>query len=714
MAEATAFFSFKIEGLESDLGVVRLRGTEGISELFDFEIDFVSDDHAIDFEAVIGKPAFLEMATNDEPRFVHGIVSRFEETAVGPRFTSYTARIVPALWTLGLRNDCCIYQDQNVPDVVKDVLQEGGLESGTDFKFELSESYPAREYCVQYRETDLQFVTRLLEEVGIFYFFRHSADGHVLVMADDPDKHEDIGGQVVLPFRAEDTGLQSEAEEVTHLRLIRTLRTGAVKMRSFNFEKTDLTLEALSEADAEKAHVHYDFDGRYRDEAGGKNLAKVRQESFAARRRVLAGSSNCRHMTAGCKFGVSEHPREDFNTDYVITRVRHTGEQPQAAGADAVGASSGEKAYSNTFEAIPATVVFRPLPLAERALVDGPQTAVVTGPSGEEIYCDAHGRVKVHFHWDRYGKSDDKSSCWVRVSQSHRLGDVAIPRIGEEVIVDFLEGDPDQPMITGHVYNGTKAPPYALPGDKTKSSFKTFSSPGLNGFNELRFEDASGSEEIFLHAQKDWNIVVLNNRSQNIGNDHEHTVGHDETLAVKNDRIRTVGRDEAVTIDGSQKIEVKADRTESVTGNESVKIDGNLTHETVGNRTEKTGKERQSSVGGKDTLTVGESHEISVGAGQTINVKDDYSLTVKGDAAVEVSGDHETTAKGEIKVDAKKDIEIKSGKKIDIDGGDEITIKCGSASIVLKKSGDITIKGKKIDVKADSDIQLKGSKISEN
>lgn len=714
MPEKQQFFSLQIDGVSAELRVVRFRGTEGISELFEFEVDFVSDDPAIDFESTVGKPALLEMQTNDDPRIVHGIVASIEEYGVGPKFTNYSVTIVPALWTFGLRKDCCIYQALNVPDVIKDIFTSGGLESGSDFEMRLKASYPKLEYCVQYRESDLEFVTRLMEETGIFYFFEHTTDGHKLVLADDRGKHADIAGPAVLEFRAVDTGMQSDKEEVSALRYSRSLRTGSVAMRSFNFEKTALTLETSSKAAADADYVDYDFDGRYMAEGAGKDLAKIKQESYAVTRRVLTGSSNCRHFTAGYKFAVSEHPRDEFNADFVLVRVKHAGEQPQAAGADAMGAGAGQRSYVNAFEAIPADITFRPAQTTERGLVEGPQTATVTGPSGEEIHCDAHGRVKVKFHWDRYGKADDTASVWIRVSQSHRLGDIAIPRVGEEVIVDFLEGDPDQPIITGHVYNGTRPFPYSLPGDKTKSSFKTYSSPGGGGFNELRFEDASGSEEVFMHAQKDMNIKILHDRTESVGHDSTHTVDHDETREVKHDRTRKVGNNEAVEIGKDQLIQVKGDRTESVDGNESVKIEKNLTHEVVGTRTEKTGKERTTSVGTKDALTVGDDQEVSVGKGLTVNVGKDYSLSVDGDASIEVKGDHETSAKGKFAVEAKKEVEIQSGKTIKIEGKNEIKLECGSASITLKKSGDIEIKGKKIDMKADGDIQIKGSKIAGN
>ena len=715
MAGTPEFFKLTIDGVSAELHVVRFRGREGVSQLFDFEVDFVSEDAALDFEAVVGKPALLEMSTNDDPRFVHGIVSRLEETGVGNKFTNYSVRIVPALWAFGLKNDCCIYQAMKVPDVIKDVLQSGGLESGTDFKLSLNASYPVREYIVQYRETDLQFVTRLMEEVGIFYFFEHKDDGHVLVLGDDTGVHSDVGGPVVLPFRATETGLQSDTEEVTRLRLTRTMRTGKVSMRSFNFEKNKLKLDTASSSDAETMHEHYDFDGRYFDEAAGKDLVKIRQETFAARRRTLSGVSNSRHLTSGFKFGVSEHPRDDFNADYLLTRVVHTGEQPQAAGADS-GDNDEERAetYTNTFEAIPAAVVFRPLQLTESALVDGPQTAVVTGPAGEEIYCDSHGRVKVQFHWDRYGTADDKASCWMRVAQSHRIADFAIPRIGEEVIVDFLEGDPDQPIITGRVYNGTNQTPYSLPGEKTKSTFRTPSSPGGNGFNELRFEDAAGSEEVFFHSQKDLNIKVLHNRTQVIGVDNTHSVGNNESEEVGKDRTRKVGANESITVEKNETISIGENHSESVGKDMTLTVGANLT--------ESIGKDHSATIEGGRTVSVGKDDTLSVGKNQSIDVAGNMSENVNGSLSQTIAKAVTIAFGDKLSQSIAKDVSIsidgkaaeKVGKAKHIEAGDEIVLTCGSAKIVLKKSGDILIEGSKIDIKASGAVALKGSTVAAN
>ena len=713
MPQSAQFFSFTIEGVSAELNVVRFRGREGMSELFEFEVEFVSDDTAIDFDSVIGKPGLLEMSTNDGPRFVHGIVSRFEEVGGGQQHTLYLARIVPALWTYGLKNDCCIYQTMTVPDVIKDILTSGGMEAGTDFRLDLTGAYPQREYIVQYRETDLDFVSRLMEEAGIFYFFEHKEDGHTLVLSDHTGVHADIVGVVVLPFHADDTGLQGTTEEVSSLRLSRSMRTGKVTMRSFNFQKNTLKLDVAANGEAETEHEHYDFDGRYGDEGLGKSLVKMRQDSFAARRRILSGDSNCRHMTPGFKFGVKDHPRDEFNADFLLTRVEHTGAQRQAAGADGGGAE-GEEMYSNTFEAVPSAVVFRPLQLTEPALVDGPQTAVVTGPSGEEIYCDEHGRVKVQFHWDRYGTPDEKASCWIRVAQSHRIHDLAIPRIGEEVIVDFLEGDPDQPIITGRVYNAGRVTPYTLPADKTKSTFRTPSSPGGDGFNELRFEDLAGSEEVFFHAQKDMNIKVLNNRTQDIGVDNSHHVGNNETEKVDKNRTREVGENESITIG--------KDETISVGQNHSETIGKDMTLSVGSNQTISVGTDQSASIGGARTTSVGKADTLDVGAKQTINVGADQALNVGGAQAVTVSkavsltfGDKLTQA---VSKDASVDIGGKAvekvGKSKSVEAADEIVFVCGSAKIKLTKNGDIVLEGNNITVKGSGNVTLKGSKVAAN
>jgi len=699
-------FTFEIEGLSDELHVISFHGTEGISQLYEFQVDFECANPDIDFESVIGKPGLLTLVANeDDPRYMHGLVARIEITGNEPDHTLYQATIVPAIWTLGLRLDACIYQGNTTPEIIKDVLVSAKLSEGDDFDLRLSSSYPAREYCVQYRETDFAFISRLMEEDGLFYFFEHTDSGHKLVVADTINEYPVITGPSALKFHHAGAGLTAEEAEVRNLRFARTLQTGKVELRSFNFQKTTLDLTKKTKTETEDGFEHYDYAGRYEDASYGSTRAKVRLDAIRAEHQLLAGDSNCRQFMPGHRFTVEEHPRDSINSEYVLLRVSHFGSQS--------GAFNGEP-YGNAFDAMPADVLFRAPQITPDALVDGPQTAMVTGPSGEEIYVDSYGRVKVQFHWDRLGARDDKSSCWVRVSQSHRIADLAIPRIGEEVIVDFIEGDPDQPIITGRVYNGTAVTPYSLPADKTKSTFKTLSSPGGNGFNELRFEDAAGGEEVYLHAQKDWNIEVLNDRTQSIGHDHKHTVGNDETMKVKHDRTRTVDGNEDVTIGKNEKVTVGGNRTESVA------------------------KDMTLSVGGEANITVAKATAITVQGALTTSVLKDSTTTVDGNESTTVKGNRTDSVDGTYSKTVTRSAELSYGDKLEmkvakdamiefsgkasekvakaklLEAGDEIILQCGDAKIIMKKNGDISIEGGKISVKGSGDVTLKGSKIAAN
>lgn len=709
--ESSAFFLFEIEGVSGPLDVLRFTGFEGMSQLYRFEVELSSADGNLAFDDALGKPALLTIHTIDESRFMHGIVSRFEETGTGTTRTVYTATVVPRLWTLGLRQDCCMFQTMNVPDVLKQVLEEAGLASGDDFELDLQEDYAPRDYCVQYRETDLDFISRLMEEEGIFYFFKHTDSGHKLVIADHSGAYDDIVGDGTIVYREGDDGMQGETEHLSHARFSRSMRPGKVMLRDFNFEKVDLDLGTHTDGSAETDLEIYDYPGRYADSDHGSTRTSVRVEALRAERDLFSGDSNCRRLSSGAKFTLAEHPRDDLNIEYLIVRVRHTGRQPQAAGADAgTGGGDDEKQmYENSLEAIPADVTFRAPMVTPKARIDGPQTAIVTGPSGEEIHCDEFGRVKVHFHWDRVGAPDDKSSCWVRVSQAWSgsgYGGMVIPRVGNEVIVSFLEGDPDQPLITGHVYNGAKTFHYTLPADKTRTSLKSYSSPGGDGFNELRFEDAAGSEEVFTHAQKDMNTKILNNRTTDIGVDHDHVVGNNETMKVGKNRTRDVGSNETITIGANHTESVAKDRSLSVDGSETIIV----------------GKEESVDVGGGRTTAVGKDDKTSIGKNQTLDVSGDRAESITGkfthSVGKSVSLSFGDVATLSIAKDSSIDIggnaKEKIAKSMKVEVGDELVLECGSAKIVLKKNGDILIEGGKITVKASSELTLKGSKIGAN
>ncbi len=429
-----------------------------------------------------------------------------------------------------------------------------------------------------------------------------------------------------------------------------------------------------------------------------------------------------------------------MNQEWVLLRVQHWCSQPQAAEEQAGPAE--QSVYQNSFECAPYSVPYRPRRWTPRPVVDGPQTAIVVGPAGEEIHTDEYGRVKVQFHWDRAGQKDDKSSCWIRVSQGWGgagYGMVIIPRIGHEVVVDFLEGDPDQPLIVGRVYNGESPPPYGLPGAKTMSSFKSNSSPGGGGSNELRFEDAAGSEEVYLHGQKDWNTVIEHDKTEKIGNDNTESIGHDETIDVKNNRSKTVGVDQSETIGSNKTISVGVDHDETIGANMSLSVGSNKTETIAIASTETVGAEKTLSIGAVYQVTVGAAMNETVGAAKAVEVGGSNSEKIGGDKSETIGGSRNESVAGakQTKIGedfteaiggthaetTTEDYSLISKKTIAIEAkGDSISIRNGKSSIVMTKAGDVTIEAKnitlkasgKINIKASSDITIKGKNILEN
>jgi type VI secretion system secreted protein VgrG len=691
--------TFQIQGLDHDLRVIRFEGHEAMSQLFEFHVLVACEAGDIAFDSAVGHPATLTFRVGDEPRHVHGIVAAFEQGDEGKKLTSYRAVLVPAVWRLQHRRDSRIFQALAVPDILRKVLDAAGVPS-SGYRFALGGSYAPREYCVQYRESDWAFLCRLMEEEGIAYHFEHTESGHVLVMADSPSAYGTIAGDAKVVFRPPSGALVKD-EHVSRFRYSELIRPGKVTLRDYNFKRPGLLLERSDQASADPDLEIYDYPGDYDAPEPGSALAKIRLEELQAARKTGDGESACARFVPGATFTLADHPRDDFNQKLLITRVDHHGAEPHVE----QGASAAP--YGNRFQVIPAGVPFRPPQITPRPTIKGIQTAIVTGPAGEEIHTDEHGRIKVQFHWDRQGKKDDKSSCWIRVSQiwaGGAWGAVFLPRIGHEVVVDFIEGDPDRPLVVGSVYHGTNVPPYGLPAEKTKSTVKSNSSSGGGGFNELRFEDKKGSEEIFLHGQKDWNILIEHDKAQEIG--------HDETLLVKHDREVTVGNDETETIGGNLTIAVAKTLTETVgqdvsldvTGAATVTIDKDHSETVHGAQTVDVGKSQDVSVGESMSLSVsksksesvGESSTESLGKSKSVNVDENYSLSVTKDGTVKIG----------------KNLTQEVGEKQTMIVGKELAIQVGDATITVKKNGDITVQGKNITVKGTGPIQVEGKKLS--
>jgi len=563
-----ADFTFKVQDFEGELRVVSFTGQEDISRLFQFELNLASEDSEVAYEDMLGKVALLTIAGEAGDRFVNGILWRFEQVGEKERFTSYRAELVPAIALLGERRKCRIFQKKTVKDIIAQILGEGGFTSD-QYRFALEGAHPRREYCVQYQESELDFITRLMEEEGMFYFFEHGEDKHVFVMAAGPSAHSPIEEPPTLIFH-EPTGEVPSEEHVYSCFCREKIRSGTVMLRDFNHEKPAMNLEVEERGEKDTGLVFYDFPGKYEEASLGKTWAKARLQASEVERMHVEGASTCRRLIPGFLFHLDQHPSDSLNQEYLITGVTHLGEQPGSLEEEA---DSSKPTYRNELRCIPSKVPFRPLLTVPRPRIPGKQTARVVGPSGEEIYTDDQGRVKVQFHWDREGQLNESSSCWIRVSQGFSGGEYGsffLPRVGQEVVVSFLEGDPDRPLVTGRVYNGDHPPPYALPGEKTKSVIKTKSHQG-EGANEIRFEDKSGSEQFFIHAQKDLDVRVLN--------DLKETVDKDWHLVVKKACKMNLGtsglaieKDDTVKVGGQYSLSVEKDFVEDFKANHKEEV----------------------------------------------------------------------------------------------------------------------------------------------
>ena len=546
-----ALFTLEVAGADVDLRVVRFSGQESISGLFGFRIEIAGPD--FDVGSLVDKPALLNIETLQGPRHVHGVLSEVEYVGHARDQELYEVDLVPWIWKLQHREDCRIFQATPTPKILEAVLIGAGLPKDW-LRFDLVGTYTPRDYCVQYHETDYAFISRLMEEEGIFFFFEHKEDRHVLVIADHPGAHPPIPGTPEIWFNALG-GEVADREHVREFRFGQRIKPGKASLRDFNLHKPDAKME-VSESGKLNADLEvYDYPGEYQARGHGQGIAKTRLEAHQAQRRSGGGASDCARLTPGHLFMLLGHRRDELDTIYRVVAVYHTGSQPQVLGQDA----AGEFNYGNTFTVTEKAQPFRVPQRTPRPRVRGLQTATVVGPEGEEVHPDEHARVKVQFHWDRAAPFDETSSCWVRVSQlwaGNGWGAMFIPRIGHEVLVDFIEGDPDRPVVVGRLYTGNNKPPYPLPAEKTKSTIKSESSLGGGGFNEFRYEDRKGHEEIFLHAQKDWNTFTINCLTETVGNNRTSSIGNSETLSVGNNRTVTVKNNDHTTVGVEHKLTI--------------------------------------------------------------------------------------------------------------------------------------------------------------
>ena len=610
------------------------RGSEELGRPFDFDLDLVSATGKVDLIALLGSSATIKVTHGSDSRYFNGIVAAAAYGGLIGGAHHYRLELRPWIWLLSRTQNCCIFQKKSVWDIITTTFRNAGFSSFSD-KRQNSAGSQVLEYCVQYNETSFDFVTRLMEVYGLYYYFTHEDGQHTLVMADDPGSHTALGAAIDYAFDM--TEVRQVKDQVWEWTSDLRLQPGAATYRDYNFTtpSADLTAKSIQAG----GHTHgslevYEYPGPYGTAADGQKLSDVRMQHLAGRRQVLRGSSNARGLYTGCKFTLSGFPEAAQNREYLLIAASYA-----LDAAEGVSSDAGDMAdtFRIALTAIPGTVPFRLDNVTRWPVMRGPQTAKVVGESGEEITTDQYGRIKVQFPWDRVGTNDENSSCWIRVAQiwaGTSWGGIWIPRIGQEVVVDFLDGHPDRPIITGAVYNASTTVPYALPDNKTRSTIKTRSSMSSSGFNELRFEDKAGSEEVFFQAQKDYNKVVLNTETQKITQDSTITVD-------KGNRAITLNS-------GDQSLTVSK-------GKRSVTVSQGDNAVTVSQ--------------GNDSLTISQgNYTINVTAGSTT---------------------------------------LKSGQDITIQSGSSITLKVALSTVVIDSSG-VTIKGPKISIKANAEMEADG------
>ncbi len=685
----------------------RMTGGEALGAPFELDVDVLSPTGDIPTAKVLGKSFTIALSQGfPPPRYYNGIVTRLAQVAWTGAAFRYRAKLRPTLWMMTKVSNCRIYQNTTIPDLI---MERFGAHGVTVKKHLGSDRYPKWEYLVQYNETDFNLVSRLMEHEGIFYYFVHEKGKHTMWLVDALTVPDAVAGHSKIQFsptgdRAMDPSKQHET--IDSWGESSQVEPGAYAAKEFDFEEPGKPLLSTkpgphppSTADMEI----FEYPGHFIATPDRDDYVQRRLDEQQLDYQQIQGTGNARGIAAGFLFTLTDHPAAAFNRQYLVTSATYalTATQHTSGGADA------DPDFRCSFVGIDSKRHYRPRLATHKPFVQGPQTAIVVGPKGEEIWTDKYGRVKVQFHWDRYGKRDEKSSCFVRVSQvwaGSGWGAMHIPRIGQEVVVDFLEGDPDRPIITGRVYDGANMPPYALGANATRSVLRSHSTKGggPNNFNELSFEDKIGAEQVFLQAERDLEILVKNDEAREVKHDRMKKIGHDETVDVGNNRTERVTKDETIKIGQNRTETVGQDESISITGARTQKVGKDESIFITGARTEKVGKdEHVSIIGARRTVARTRRH---IGRGPKVGQDD--TVNIGGKSTVMVSQDQVVTV----------------GKKLTLNATDEIILKSGSASIILKSNGDITIKGANltlngsgdIAVKGNGNVTVKGSKVAQN
>lgn len=644
---------------ENVLLLQHMTATEALGRLFEFELNLLSEQPDIQLQDLLGQPMTVRLTLpDDQIRYFNGFVSRATQVGMFGNYHAYQVSLRPWFWFLTRTADCRIFQEMTVPDIIKQMFRDHGFSDVEDL---LSEEYRNWEYCVQYRETDFNFISRLMEQEGIYYYFKHEEDKHTLVLSDSIESHKPVVGYEEVPYYPPQEQARREREHIYDWLIAHEVQPSAYALNDFNFKTPKANLQVNLSSTVEYALSNlevFDYPGEYVERDEGVTYVRRRVEEVDAQFEVLQGQSNTRGFFAGGMFEMTNFPREDQNREYLIVSAMHNLQSGQYESGGETGAGT---TFSCNFSVIDSNQPYRHPRTTPKPVVQGPQTAIVVGPAGQEIHTDEYGRVKVQFHWDRHGQADENSSCWIRVSHptaGKNWGAVAIPRIGQEVIVDFLEGDPDRPIITGRVYNADEMPPFDLPNNGMVSGMKSNSTPGGGGYNEISMNDTKGEENVTIHAQYNMDTVVENDQSSTVHNNRTTTVDVDDSETVSNNQTLTVGSNQTLDVGSNQTITI--------------------------------GGERSVNVGSSDSLTVGSARTMSVGSSESVTISGSRSMTVGGSEVVNVSGDQNTTATN-INDTAGANVTIAAGANAQVTGAANVTITAGSALTLTAGGSSIVI-----------------------
>ncbi|MDX2503284.1 MAG: type VI secretion system tip protein TssI/VgrG [Gammaproteobacteria bacterium] len=535
-------FTFSIASHKDHLRVYQFKLKEHLSDHFILNLEFVCEDQYLEPEQLLQKTALLTIQGDNEVQYLNGIISAANFMENGTRFARYSVTVVPIAWFLKYRKGCRIFQHLSVPEIITQIFTEAGLTASTHYQWSTDRHYSKRDYCTQYNETEWDFICRLMAEEGIHFHYQHHADRHLMILGDSKTALGFIEQESVIPFHS-NSGLTEQEEHINQFNFSQQTHSGKSTLRDYNFKTPGASLEKSRQFEQNQALEDYRYPGQYQNENDAEFYAQLRQEQHNVLRQTSTASSNVQRLRAGKLFTLAGHRYQTNNIDQLIIKITHKGKQPQSLDEDTPSGNNEGSSYQNQFTSIPASTIFRPKAMLEKPLIQGEQNAFVTGPEGEEIYLNEYGQIKVQFLWDREGQQDEKTTCWVRVNHEQAgksWGHIMPPRIGQQVFVEFEHGNPDRPIVSGRCYNGDSLPPYRLPEHKTRSTVKTNSTPGGEGYNEIRYEDKKSQEQIYFHSEKDLDIRCKNDRREHIGNTRSLIVEQQNYEHIKKDNHQKI------------------------------------------------------------------------------------------------------------------------------------------------------------------------------